>query len=357
MNTRSVYKIDSLPVQQNRVFDTPEEAVDCPRGTLDLVQDLDTGLIHNAAFNPRLLTYDCNYQNEQAWSRAFQDHLEQVAGIVQRRFSGLDLAEIGCGKGWFLELLRTRGFRIIGIDPAYEGESPDVIRAPFTPGLGVKADALILRHVLEHIPDPLAFLASIAEANSRSGLVYIEVPCLDWICEHRAWFDIYYEHVNYFRLKDLCGMFGTVLESGRLFGGQYLYLVADLATLRCPSLRPGDFFALPGDFCATVDQAAALLAKRGERKAAVWGGSSKGVILTLFLNIRKIRPDFVIDINPAKQGKYLPATGLKISSPEDALSSMVEEDIIFVMNSNYMAEIKRQAGSHLKYYRMDHVEL
>ena len=27
----------------------------------------------------------------------------------------------------------------------------------------------------------------------------------------------------------------------------------------------------------------------------------------------------VIDVNPAKQGRFLPATGLKVQSPEDAL--------------------------------------
>src|SRR3546814_9608010 len=63
--------------------------------------------------------------------------------------------------------------------------------------------------------------------------IYIEVPCFDWIVEHSAWFDVFYEHVNYFRLADLRAMFGTVHEAGHLFGGQYLYIVADLSTLCC----------------------------------------------------------------------------------------------------------------------------
>jgi hypothetical protein len=44
----------------------------------------------------------------------------------------------------------------------------------------------------------------------------------------QSWFDLFYEHVNYFRLDDLRRMFGTVHEAGHLFGGQYLYIVADL---------------------------------------------------------------------------------------------------------------------------------
>ena len=42
--------------------------------------------------------------------------------------------------------------------------------------------------------------------------------------------------MNYFRLSDFTRMFGNVIESGRLFGGQYLYVLADLATLRDPEL-------------------------------------------------------------------------------------------------------------------------
>ena len=111
----------------------------------------------------------------------------------------------------------------------------------------------LLRHVLEHIQDPVSFLAEIANAN-QGGQIYIEVPCFDWILEHKAWFDLFYEHVNYFRLDDLRRMFGTVHEAGHLFGGQYLYVVADLASLR----DPGDA-GLPAPEPATlnpVEQAA-----------------------------------------------------------------------------------------------------
>ena len=311
---------------------------------MDLVQDMDTGLIHNTAFDPALLVYDENYQNEQAVSGVFRDHLNTVAGIVEQWFRDIDLVEIGCGKGRFLELLRSRGFRVVGVDPAYEGSCPDVIRAPFSPDLGIRAQAIILRHVVEHIPDPLAFLDSVAKANGCSGLVYIEVPCLEWIAERRAWFDIYYEHVNYFRRNDLSAMFGAVLDIGHLFGGQYLYVVADLASLRPPRRRPDDVFALPDDFLSAVERAARMLADRGTRKAVVWGGSSKGVIFSLFMQRRGLDIDYVIDINPAKQGLHLAATGHRVDAPGTVLPHLSDGDLIFIMNSNYYEEILASAG-------------
>ena len=70
-------------------------------------------------------------------------------------------------------------------------------------------------------------------------MIYIEVPCFDWIIEHGAWFDIFYEHVNYFRLDDFRRAFGKVIHAGRSFGGQYLSVIADLDTLRVPRAATG----------------------------------------------------------------------------------------------------------------------
>lgn len=190
-----------------------------------------------------------------------------------------------------------------------------MIKAPFTRGLGLSADAVVLRHVLEHIADPRAFLAEMAEAN-QGGQIYIEVPCFDWIVEHRAWFDVFYEHVNYFRLDDLRRMFGTVHEAGHLFGGQYLYVVADLGTLREPGETPVARLEMPLDFTASIERAKQIIQAQPEAGSAIWGASSKGVIYSLFLQRAGVSVDQVVDINPAKQGRYLPLSGARVSSPK-----------------------------------------
>jgi len=357
MQDTPLYQVEDLPVQQNRMFENSEMAKACPRGSVRLIQDEQTGLVYNADYDPSLLVYDQSYQNEQAYSRVFQHHLEEVVEIVYPFFNGKAIVEIGCGKGWFLEFLRGKGFSVVGVDPAYEGDSPHVIKSEFSSMPGMRAEGLVLRHTLEHIPDPLNFLISIAESNQNRGIIYIEVPCLEWIADKRAWFDVYYEHVNYFRLADLNAMFGTVLRKGQLFGGQYIYIVADLASLKRPKRNDMDCFSFPSDFQRGISKAVDILKGKGNRRAAVWGGASKGVLFPLFLSYRGFLPDFVIDINPAKQGKFLPATGLLVLAPETALGMMDRGDFIFVMNSNYLAEIKEYAGQRFQYYTVDNDEL
>ena len=61
----------------------------------------------------------------------------------------------------------------------------------------------------------------------------------------------------------------------------------------------------------------------------------------------------VIDVNPAKQGKYLPATGLKVESPEDALRNLPAGSTIYVMNSNYLEEIRAMSDNAYHYIGAD----
>ena len=354
MKCRELFRADQLPVLQNRVFSTAAAALACTKGNMVLVQDIETGLVFNGAFDPQLLGYDAEYQNEQACSGVFRRHLDDVTAIVRRYFEGRTLIEVGCGKGYFLEHLQRSGYQVTGIDPAYEGANPDVIRARFEPGIGLAAEGVILRHVLEHIANPTNFLADVAKANGGKGAIYIEVPCFDWTCRHRAWFDLFYEHVNYFRSDDFYRMFGTVHETGHLFGGQYLYVVADLGTLRSPSGGAAAAVEFPQDFLAGV-QRFTMLPKTGKR-GAIWGAASKGVIFSLYMKRAGVEIDIAIDISPAKQGKYLAATGLRVASPDEALQALRPGDDIFVMNSNYREEIMAQSCGQFNYLTVDHHE-
>ena len=60
-----ILELQQLPIQQNRVYFSRAEAIGCPKGDIVLVQDPETGIVHNNAFNPALMTYDEHYQNEQ----------------------------------------------------------------------------------------------------------------------------------------------------------------------------------------------------------------------------------------------------------------------------------------------------
>lgn len=81
----------------------------------------------------------------------------------------------------------------------------------------------------------------------------------------------------------------------------------------------------------------------------VWGGASKGVISAL-LRERLGKPvDVAIDLNPAKQGLYLLATGLRVHAPEEGLAKLLPGSPLYIMNSICAEEIKAMSGGHYDY--------
>lgn len=354
-----LYRAEQFPVFQNRMFASAEEAIQCQRGDIVLAQDLSTGMISNIAFQPELLVYDENYQNEQGVSARFQAHLNDVTRLIRNHFPLSDIIEVGCGKGLFMNKLRSVGYSVTGLDPTYEGDDETVRREFYGPQLGLTANGVVLRHVLEHIQDPFSFLRLIQNSNGNRGRIYIEVPCLDWICEHRSFFDIFYEHVNYFRLSDFARMFGTVHYAGHTFGGQYLSVIADLDSLRAPEFNESQF-TFPKDFQSNLDTIVENRPRKPDhdaRRLVIWGAASKGVIFALLLQRAGVVIDAIVDINPAKQGRHVPATGLLVHSPEAVMKNSSNNTDVYVMNSNYLSEIRDFTQDKFNYMVPDEVRI
>lgn len=344
-----LYTIEQVPVLQNRLFDTPAEARSCVRGDVELRVDPATGIVTNMAFDPGRVCYDRHYNNEQSLSPAFRRHLDAVASLIRRHLGDRGLYEIGCGKGSFLERLAGCGCEVGGCDPTYEGDNPAVTQAFFSAAAGIRGRRLILRHVLEHVVDPVAFLRMLADANG-GGSIYIEVPCLDWIIHRGAWFDIFYEHVNYFRADDFRRIFGR-LQIHRLFGGQYLAIIGDLATLRDPlAIRTQAGRERAPPFPETFGPPDATDAEAND---VVWGAASKGVIYALMRERLGCPVTAAVDVNPAKQLRYLPATGVPTLSPAMLLDRLPRGGRVLVMNSNYLPEISTANGKRYRYEVID----
>ena len=92
------------------------------------------------------------------------------------------LVEIGCGAGGIVKVLRDSGFDTIGydIDPTLLKYGRDELGLPlfqehFKTNLEAY-DGIILRHVLEHIPDPRELLDRIFQSLKPGGIFYVEVP-------------------------------------------------------------------------------------------------------------------------------------------------------------------------------------
>jgi len=349
-NLLTIYTVPNVPVFQNKVYATVDEAQNIMTGNVKLVMCSSCDFIFNADFDSKVMSYDAQYQNEQAHSHYFQRYLEELVELfAKKRFNEMKIIEIGCGKGYFLEVLRENGFDVIGFDPAYEGGSPYIIKDYFSDKYSdLNADLIVLRHTLEHIQNPLRFLHSIGSAVGYRGMIYIEVPDFRWIIKKKAFWDIFYEHCNYFSLASLGSLFQKS-EQGSLFSNQYIYLLSDLRNLR-DKAKPN----------TTSPPSTSQLKKqlnfyqgfvREHPGMLIWGAGAKG---STFVNLTDVNKEYIsclVDINPKKQGRYIAKTGHKIISP--AQLADFEGGDILVMNDNYYQEIQEQIkGKHFNIYSL-----
>jgi SAM-dependent methyltransferase len=334
--------MDSLPLFTNKTYASYEEAKNCICGKVNLVQSKESGFIYNLDFDSNLMHYDSTYNNEQGFSSIFLKHLHEVVDIVKGEIhSNSKVLEIGCGKGLFLNLLKDQGIDVIGFDPTYEGDDPNIIKDYFSDKYNhINADLVILRHTLEHIKDPFSFLHLLAKANNYKGKILIEVPTFDWISERSAFWDITYEHCNYFTEFSLGNMFKKS-RTGDFFGGQYIYLVAELAQLKI-TITPGVIPEYDVDILKKLSYYKSFVDTNDS--IALWGGATKGLLFLNQCDPLGEKIEYVIDINPAKQNRFIAKTGHKIYSPNILDNSSIKT--IMVVNENYFQEVKNSVKNH-----------
>jgi len=345
---QTLYRAAGIPAMQNKLFPSEVEALAAPAASLELVQD-DTGLVFNRCFDPAGVTYDDSYQNDQGYSLQFQEHLDEISDLCCRYLARKDnlVVDVGCGKGGFVELLRRKGVNAVGYDNAYQGSSPYVRKSFFSQDSHEKGELLALRHVLEHIPSPWQFLEGIAAANGYQGFLYVEVPDLEWSLDHRAYFDLFHEHVNYFRSDDFTRRFGEgVVYQSKSFGGQYLSVVINLECVRdCgqSSLTCESDAGLQAAFDQLSEyEDKTYRSLTDSREVVIWGAAAKGVVFAAKAPPAiKSKIAYAIDINPGKQGHFMPISGVEILDSETGVSRLDPSSLVVIMNPNYEQEIRR----------------
>ena len=124
-------------------------------------------------------------------------------------------------------------------------------------------------------------------------------------------------------------------KTGSLFGDQYIYIIADLSSLKneIEVQIIQEFHTIKFEY--KINQYKKIIDTLNS--IAIWGGAAKGLLFLNQIDPNANKIEYVIDINPAKQNRFIAKSGHKIFLP--SILNLHPVSNIFVANENYFDEI------------------
>ena len=148
---------------------------DCSLWNYDLDCGVDQEQYTEVYISPFDTEHKFNRDNRASW-----DFLSNYADTPR------SIMDIGCGNGCLLHLAREAGWTVKGMElSAYAAQNIasdtgiDVAVANFLeyePNVGEQYDVVVLRHVLEHLPDSVLAMDKINALLKDNGLALLEFP-------------------------------------------------------------------------------------------------------------------------------------------------------------------------------------
>jgi 2-polyprenyl-3-methyl-5-hydroxy-6-metoxy-1,4-benzoquinol methylase len=298
--------------------------------------------------------FDEEYAYFSGFSTSWLQHVERYVKDMIERFS-LDenshVVEVAANDGYLLQYVKERNIPCIGIEPttstataAREKDIPiveeffDTKLAQQLAEQGKQADLTVANNVLAHVPDINDFVSGFTILLKPNGVATFEFPHLLRLINENQFDTIYHEHFSYLSLTALETIFNKNglqifdVEEHSTHGGSLRIFTqrsdtgAHAVTERIIELlkREIDAGMNSDDFYKGFQKKADVVknglinflveAKRDGKKVAAYGAAAKGNTLLNYAGVRRDLLMYVVDLNPIKQGRFMPGSRIPIVS-------------------------------------------
>jgi hypothetical protein len=325
---------------------------------------------------PHDVLFGTGYSFYTSASAPLSSYHERYADDVMSRWDLRDafVVEIGCNDGDLLRHFRRVTPHVLGVDPATgplavaTGRGLQTLNEPFGSEVANRildergpARLIVANHVLAHVADASDVLHGVGELLASDGTAMIEVQYLPDLLVNNAFDLVYHEHRNFFSLTTLqraVERHGLRVVTAQLTDRQGGSLRVTLARgtgspaavdeLRASESWLESFTAYDG-MQGRVERIRARLLHLlhaeldAGRFVAGYGAPAKATTLLNFCAIGAGTLRFVSDSTPAKQGRFIPGTGIEIRSPDSIDVDTV--DTFLLLAWNYLPQIVRQHRS------------
>lgn len=324
--------------------------------------------------------FNSDYVYFSSYSTSWLQHAKKYTELMIERFgftANSLVVEVASNDGYLLQYFAEKKIPVLGIEPTantaavaiqkgvntiteFFGEklATDLVQK------GTKADLLLGNNVYAHVPDINDFTKGLKTLLAPEGVITLEFPHLVQLVENSQFDTIYHEHFSYlsfYTVKQIFEKQGLELfdveeipthgGSLRIYG-KHKQDSSKPVSPRVTALLEKELakgINKPGYYAKFQEKAAAIKLdlleflieqKRNNKKVAAYGAAAKGNTLLNFCGIKNDLIDFVVDANPHKQDKFLPASHIPVVN-EQVLKDQ-QPDYVIILPWNLETEITEQ---------------
>jgi SAM-dependent methyltransferase len=331
-----------------------------------------------------------DYVYFSSYSESWQRHAERFADAMVERLSlgpENSVVEIGSNDGYLLQFFKARGIGVLGVEPsksvadmAERVRGIPCLQAFFGRATATrmitaqykKADLLVATNVLAHVPDINDFVAGFKILLHPDGVASFEFPHLLNLMNDTQFDTIYHEHYSYLSflatesVLERNGLTVFDVEEIPTHGGSLRVFAGHTGsrhqlTERVTRLRDKEAKAGMHEMDVYRDFGPKVVAQKCEilrfliechgagKSVAGYGAPAKATTLLNYCGVGAEFLPFTVDRGPAKQGRIIPGTGIRICDPQEIFVRKPDYVLIFPWNlreeiSEQMAAIRQWGG-------------
>lgn len=315
-----------------------------------------------------------------SYSKSWLEHSKRYCDLMIEKYgvnSSSKVIEIASNDGYMLQYFKEKNIPVLGIEPT-EGTAKIAIDkgietitdffgeklAKELASRGRKADLLLGNNVLAHVPDINDFVKGLKALLNNTGIITMEFPHLMQLIENNQFDTIYHEHFSYlsfmtikmifeanglemFNVEELPTHGGSLRIFAKHKEDSTNTITSSVNNLIEKEEKAGmnkvDYYTSFQEKADKVKYALIefLIGQKRKKKTVVgYGAAAKGNTLLNYCGVKKDLIDYVVDISPHKQNKFLPGSHIPVFS-EDKIKR-TKPDFIIILPWNLKDEIINQ---------------
>ncbi|MEP7279234.1 MAG: class I SAM-dependent methyltransferase [Bacteroidota bacterium] len=337
-------------------------------------------LVQLDEYKKSVAIFNNEYVYFSSYSSSWLKHAQDYTGEMLKRFGYQEqslVIELASNDGYLLQYFREKNIPVLGIEPTANTAEVAIARGIETIvdffgvrlaeellAKNIQADLLLGNNVLAHVPDIIDFVAGMKIILKPSGVITMEFPHLLQLVENNQFDTIYHEHFSYLSFTTVSQIFAS--QGLELFDvdeipthGGSLRIYAKhkndknkAVSVNVQQLLDKETAIGMGDpaYYDNFQQKAASIKydlmeflvtqKRAGKKVVAYGAAAKGNTLLNYCGIKNDLIDFVVDANPHKQNKFMPASHIPVVKEQRLMDS--RPDFVLLLPWNLKSEITAQ---------------